>query len=69
MRCRLRVKPNHRISSMSESWSLAGNEINFELVVATVIGMNYCLLLIMLAKFTKPNKPNKKTDNFISFTL
>lgn len=40
MRCTKRVKPNHRTSSKSESGTLAGNEINFELAAATVIGMN-----------------------------
>lgn len=69
MRCRLRVKPNHRRSSNSESWTLAGNEINFELAVATVIGMNSCLLLIMLAKFTKKPPTKNQRYNFSSFTL
>lgn len=52
MRCTKSLRPNHRISSRSESWTLAGYEINFKLVVATVIGINSCLLL-MLAKLTK----------------
>lgn len=51
MRCMRRGKPNHRRSSKSESWTLAGSETNFEFVIAIAIGMNCCLLLIILAKF------------------
>lgn len=40
-----RVKPNHRRSSKSELWTLAGNEINFKLVVSTVTGIGMILLL------------------------
>lgn len=40
-----RVKPNHRRFLKSELWTLAGNEINFELVVATVTGIGMILLL------------------------
>lgn len=50
-----RVKPNHRRSSKSELWTLAGNEINFELAVATVIGIDMKLLLAInnVSKFAK----------------
>lgn len=49
------VKPNHRRSSESELWTLAGNEINFELVVATVtgIGMKLSLAINNVSKFAK----------------
>lgn len=63
-----RVQTNPRTSSKSESWTLAGSGINVDLVVATVIGMNCCLLLIMLAKFN--NKKNtQKTKNQTARTL
>lgn len=69
MRCRLRIKPNHRRSSKSESWTLAGNETNFELVVTTVIDMNCCLLLIMLTNFTKKKAPKTQTDKTFTVSL
>lgn len=51
------VKPNHRRSSKSELWALAGNEINFELVLATVTGIGMKLLLAIninnVSKFAK----------------
>lgn len=67
MRCRLRIKPNHRRSSKSESWTLAGNETNFELVVTTVIDMNCCLLLIMLTNFTKKKLQKPKQIKLSQF--
>lgn len=50
-----RGKPNHRISSKSELWTLAVNKINFELIVATVTGIGMKLLLAInnVSKFDK----------------